>query len=343
MLSNIDIKYFKLCVSDIGRENDSDISARCPICGDSKKNSRIKRLHLYNKGTVTNVNCFNSGCSCVNKTMYSFIKEFFPEHLNNYKREIFSQKISKFKDTSSETLGSLVELNKPKEPKKPKPVLTQDLTDFIEDINLHPEGIEYLKSRGMDYNKLKSFKKWYFGNQDLKIGEITYKVTNNIIIPLYYKNEMYGFYSRSIKDKLFCTYMNSANNGFKIWNWFNVDLNKKVYIFEGIFDAISSGKKNIIALLGAKLPDERLKEIKYPVFCLDNDVTGINNMIDYSKRGYECYVQPKNIVQKDLNELLISLGGSDGLGDLGGNYISSIIDNNTFKGLSAVTRLKQKL
>jgi DNA primase len=89
---------------------------------------------------------------------------------------------------------------------------------------------------------------------------------------------MYGFYSRSIGTKMFCTYNNELNIGYKVWNWFNVDKTKTVYIFEGIFDGISSGLTNIIALMGAKLPDERLKELKDPVFCLDND--GVQSVTD---------------------------------------------------------------
>ena len=78
MLDRVDIKYFKLAVgSNIGRETDNDISARCPICGDSSKKKNSKRLHLYTKGDITNINCFNGDCQCQNKTVYSFLRDFF--------------------------------------------------------------------------------------------------------------------------------------------------------------------------------------------------------------------------------------------------------------------------
>lgn len=45
-LASIDVRYFKLAVGqeNIGKENSVDIVARCPICGDSQKNKRSKRI-----------------------------------------------------------------------------------------------------------------------------------------------------------------------------------------------------------------------------------------------------------------------------------------------------------
>ena len=97
MLDRIDVKYFKLAVGmdNIGKETDVDISARCPICGDSRKKKNSKRLHLYTKGTVTNINCFNGDCSCQNKTVYSFLRDFFPPLLDKYKKEQFGNTMKK--------------------------------------------------------------------------------------------------------------------------------------------------------------------------------------------------------------------------------------------------------
>ena len=113
-----------------------------------------------------------------------------------------------------------------------------------------------------------------------------------------------------------------------------VDKDKPVYIFEGIFDAISSGKTNIIALMGAKLPDERLKELKYPVFCLDNDRTGKMNAIQYAKQGHQIYVQPKQYSEKDFNELMWNNPDLD---------LPKLIDDNLFVGIGAELRLKVSL
>ena len=329
MLDRNDIKFFKLAVGleNLGKETDKDVSARCPVCGDSRTNKRTKRLHLYEKNGVTNVNCFNGDCAVHNKTMYSFIKEFFPALFEQFKKDNFKNTIQRLA-SNEDVFASF----KKEEPKKEKPVLTQDLTPYLKNITLSEECIVYLRNRGIPYIADKRGK-WYFGYQDIKIGDTIYKITDSIVIPLYYNDEMYGFYSRSIKDKSFCTYMHDANIGYKIWNWFNVDKSQPVYIFEGIFDAISSGKYNIIALMGAKIPEERLNELKYPVFVLDNDKTGLMNSLAYAKKGYSVYVQPDSFKEKDMNELMLNQRID----------VSELIDTNTWKGLSAEVRIKSKL
>ena len=128
--------------------------------------------------------------------------------------------------------------------------------------------------------------------------------------------------------------MHDANIGYKVWNWFNVKKDQPVFIYEGIFDAIAGGLPNSIALMGAKLPEERLKELKYPVFVLDNDKTGMINSIDYAKRGHQVYIQPEKYSEKDMNDLLMNHQGLD---------VSLMIQQNLYSGISAEVRLKAKL
>jgi hypothetical protein len=336
MLDRLDVKYFKMAVGldRLGKETDVDISARCPVCGDSHKNKKSKRLHLYTKGNVTNINCFNGDCPVQNKTVYSFLRDFFPSLLNQYKKENFGNTLTKLaKGETEDVFGQFKKDQTPeKDCVKPKEVIVHDLTPYLQDIKDVPNALQYLEGRGYSYSQ-KDFGKWYYGYQDLKIGETLYKITGAIVIPLYYNNEMYGFYSRSIKDKTFYTYMNDANIGYKIWNWFNIDKSKPVYIFEGIFDAIASGLPNSIALMGAKIPDIRLQELEKPVFVLDNDKTGMINSIEYSKKGYSVYIQPEVYKEKDMNELKLNNNIN----------VSDFITNNIFSGISAEVRIKSKL
>lgn len=331
MLDRLDVKYFKLAVGldAIGKENEVDITARCPICGDSRTHKNKKRLHLYIKNGVTNVNCFNGDCACHNKTVYSFLRDFFPALLNQYKKENFGNTLQKLANGETEDVFGQF---KKEEVKKESEVLIHDLSPYLRDIAEVPEALAYLEGRGYRYKESR-YGKWYFGFQDLKIGETLYKITNAIVIPLYYEGKMYGFYSRSILDKTFYTYMHDANIGYKIWNWFSVDKNQPVFIYEGIFDAIAGGLPNSIALMGAKLPEDRLKELKYPVFVLDNDRTGLINSLDYAKRA-QVYIQPDKYVEKDMNELLMNHTGLD---------VSEMIQNNLYSGISAEVRIKAKL
>ena len=331
MLDRIDIKYFKLAVGmdSIGKETDVDIVARCPVCGDSQANKRKKRLHLYIKNGVTNVNCFNGDCAAKNKTVYSFLRDFFPALISNYKREQFGNTVEKLASGNGAVFGNL---KKKEEPVKEHPVQVHDLTPYMKPLDECQDGINYIKGRHLDPDKCQQkYGRWYYGYQDLQIGETVYRITNSVIIPLYYNNQMYGFYSRSTQKKDFVTYMNDQNIGYKIWNWFNIDKNKPVFIYEAIFDAISGGLPNSIALMGAKLPEERLKELKYPIFVLDTDTTGIKNSIEYAKMGHRVFVPPKHSY-KDMNENLKN-----------GFDCPRMIIDNLHTGISAEIRLKSLL
>lgn len=331
MLDYTDKKYFLTAVSDsrVKQLSDSDIAVRCPICGDSKVHKNEMRLHLYEKNDITLVHCFNGDCLVGQTSVYNFLKRFYPDLFNSYRREKFNQNLSKIaQGSSSESLDVFRNIKVIKEPEK-KSVLTQDLSMYFNELD--QSALNYIQSRHYTY-KESNFGKWYIGNNPLKIGDRIYYLKDCLIIPLYYKTEMYGFYSRSIKDKKFYTYMNEANMGYKVWNWFNVDKNQPVYIFEGIFDAISAwscGLKNVVACMGAKIPDERLKELKYPVFCLDNDKTGLNNMIKYSDK-YQVVVWDNPF--KDCNEMLIN-----------GLNVKDEIVNNTYSGILAQIKIRSKL
>lgn len=300
MLDRIDIKYFKMAVGDSNiRETDNDIAVSCPVCGDSRTKHNSRRLHLYKKGDYTGVNCFNGDCPVENKTVFSFLRDFFPNHLSSYRREKFQDNMQQLSQTSllgKQSFPGDDVFDFAKEPKselvdfedwenteiaklssKISPVASIDLRGYITPIEKVSQALEYIKSRGLSYSP-ESYGRWFYGHQNLEIDDVLYKVQDSIIIPLYTDSsftKMYGFYSRSISGKFFSTFMQDINVGYKIWNYFNIDNTKEVYIFEGIFDAIASGLDNVIALMGAKLPEDRLKEINNPVFVLDNDRTGL--------------------------------------------------------------------
>lgn len=93
--------FFLDCVKQLGcadsdiHKQDLDIACRCPVCGDSRTRKNLKRLHLYQKGDVINVNCFNGDCSVKNMTPYRFFEDYnsrvFEQFKNFYKRKFFDQ------------------------------------------------------------------------------------------------------------------------------------------------------------------------------------------------------------------------------------------------------------
>ena len=329
MLDQNDVKFFKLAVGSerIKKESPNEIVARCPVCGDSKKSENKARLHLYSACGTSFVNCFNGDCPAHNKNMFSFLKEFYPnlydKYLDNFKRQSLFTILDDFKVDA-------IEPAKVKNSENVK-LIYQNFSEYFQPLESYKPALDYFESRGFKYNKSM---KLFYSNTVLKIGEKEHNLKNSIIIPLYNENfEWYGFYSRNISEKKFCTYMNPENNSYKVWNFFNVDKEKPVYIFEGIFDALSaiqSGLSNCIACLGAQLPDERLKELKEPVFCLDNDRTGLLNMLKYAKRGYKVLIHSET--EKDCNEMLKA-----------GKNVKDIILNNIYEGVLAQVKIKSLL
>lgn len=349
MITQQDRKYFKLAIgsSFVKRETDNDISARCPSCSSDKRWEHSSRLHLYTKNGVTNVNCFSGDCDYQNKTVYSFLRDFYPSLLEGYKRETFNVTMDKLNasqsDNSEETLFDIIARKravKDSDPVAPKksPVTPLDLSAYFDRLCDRSDAQAYICGRGFDWELLQSkFGGMYVGNQSLEIDDKLYMLTNNIIIPIYNENrDMYGFYSRNIHEKVFYTFNPEVNFGYKVWNWFNVDLTKDVYIFEGIFDAISyamsSGNCNVIATMGASLPADRIKELSSPIFVLDNDVSGFKQMLVQAKRNNRVFIQPRNIIQKDMNEMYIS-----------GLNCDNIVNKNLYTGIRAEIEINNKL
>lgn len=352
----IDIKYFKMAVGQPKSETPTDISARCPICGDSKKSKNKARLHLYEKGKVTLVHCFND-CAVQPMTMYKFLKTFYPNLFPNYRAETFNTRVSSLKDFASlEKLDLLGDFEIPdsqsQASQSPKEVLqsqTETQTEAQKDFLRYPELPKrtfdisehfvsdsrinkYCSERHFEYSESK-FGKFFIADKNITIDGKFYPIKGFLVIPLYIGDKWYGFYSRSLTEHRFFTYIPDDNLGFKIWNLYNIDISKKVYVFEGIFDAIAahtSGIENVVACLGATPPEEVLKNLKNAVMCFDNDATGLNNSLKYIDRGFETLYY-SNIEQKDMNDILIA-HGKEKVKEILDNPIKGIVGKIKIRG-----------
>jgi len=90
----------------------------------------------------------------------------------------------------------------------------------------------------------------------------------------------------------------------------------------------------LIDSLGAKIPDDRFRELKNPIICLDTDKTGLTNSLKYAKKGHTIFIKPNHIKGKDLNEIKINHPDID---------ILALIQENSFKGIAASVRIKPLL
>lgn len=329
MLDFVDIKYFKLAVPGPYKESPLDIAVKCPICGDSKYKKSVKRLHLYEKQGVTLVHCFNGDCELnTQMSLGNFLKIYKPELLLPYKTENFKFKINSVESAVEskaeiETMKSCfsdadsnidnetnITSNANNSSDIPNETNTENQFKYIDlrsvlDTNISKQ-IEFLKSRGFNEYTI-DFLNFYNGAKSFNLNGVYYGIKDYLVIPFSKDSNYYGFYARSLTEKRFINF--TLNQNYGVWNLFNVDLNKPVFIFEAILDALSFRQiyktNQIIALNTSTISKNVLNLIKYPFFCLDNDKVGIEKMIKYNSiknSHFICY--PNDLKQKDFNEIL---------------------------------------
>ena len=333
MLDPINVKYFRFAVgSDIGKETPNDISAKCIICGDSEKDARQKRLHLYKKSGYDDdaVHCFN--CEFTGN-MYSFLRDTNSNLFEQYKKEKRqSSFISMKKKKEEPELAGAFYQYKPKVEKStlktfklPKP--------FIK-ASENEKATAYLERR------MAPVSEFYYSEKSFKYGEKYLPLEDCIIIPLWFnraKGLVYGFQGRSIEGKTFYTYIPDENTGMKVWVGGEYGQEDDiVLVAESVFDAMSMGfkLKSVGAVLGASENEYFDKHFKNVVYCLDNqrlDPTSKKKSKELLKKGEHVFVWPKGVQYKDFNALLTS--------GMEPPEIKMMIIENTFSGMKGISKL----
>ena len=309
---------------------------RCPFCGDSKKNQRKKRgWLLWNEPFDTYI--FSRHNCGINTNFDKMLEENFIDEYNLYRSETRATRLEKYKGEYKPQVLVIKSKKKVEEKnplKNPHNLKLFDKPSIFEPIEQHKAGMEYLDGRLL--SGLYKDYMVYYGVGKMKHKGVELDFTDMIIVPFVLGDKWYGFQARSIKEKKFLVILPEENQGFKVWNFFNVDLTKPVYVFESIYDAYSSGKENVIAQAGATLSDSVLKLIK-PIFCLDNqfqDDTANKESMKYIDKGFNVFVWDNRIKEKDFNSLLVKVGLNNK------NKISKLIDNRVYKGLRGTVSLR---
>ena len=108
-----------------------------------------------------------------------------------------------------------------------------------------------------------------------------------------------------------------------------IDTNEIVYVTEGPFD--SYFLDNAIAMCGS---DVDLSTFDYRfVFVFDNEPRNkeiVNKIESTAKRGDQVVIFPKNIMEKDLNDMVLA-----------GRDVKTMVESNTYSGLEATIKLTE--
>ena len=211
----------------------------------------------------------------------------------------------------------------------PKFVKINTDLEKISDLNItHPARV-YLEKRGikdLDYfYYCPKFKEWT--NKQKKTFDTARQDSPRIIIPFKDKQgNLFGYQGRSLAPKAKMRYITIMLDEAqpKLVGLDRINTDKPIYITEGPFDATFI--KNSVAMAGSDIDIRSFKWSDH-IWIFDNEprnreiVTRISKVVD---RGDKVVVWPKNILQKDINDM-----------HLAGHDVQRVVESNVYQGLQA--------
>ncbi len=280
---------------------------RCPICGDSQKNSNKCRGFIFldkKKLDRYKYKCHNCGA---NQSFLYFLKEYYPSLFQMAQLELL-------KDSASNTNTFIQEKQTPIVIKK-----IIDKTALPSVLNLednHPAKLycmsrmipHYKLGRILYTNNLREYVNKLFPNKYEKIPE-----DERIVFPLKDKNDNFIGIQARVIDK------NNKNHRFvtlkfidelpKLYGLHAVNTNLPIIVTEGIIDSLFLD--NSIALSGGDVLsdlDNILNVSKDNIFIvLDNEPRSkdtVNRMKKAIESGYKVYFWNVDTKYKDINEMV---------------------------------------
>jgi hypothetical protein len=197
--------------------------------------------------------------------------------------------------------------------------------------NSHPARV-YLEQRGIEdldyFYFCPKFKEWT--NKQKKTFDTLRQDSPRIIIPFKDKaGNLFGYQGRSLAPKAKLRYITIMldEDQPKIFGLDRVNTDETIYIVEGPFD--STFIKNSVAMAGSDA-DIRTFGWSDHIWIFDNEprnreiVARISKVID---RGDKVVIWPKNIQQKDINDM-----------HLAGHDVQTLVESNIYQGLTATLK-----
>ena len=264
--------------------------------------------------------CHNCG---VGRSLANFIKDQDSSLYDQYIME-------KFKE------GSTGKGTKTPNPKfnfsEPKFVSKRVDLERISELNTEHPARVYLEQRGikdLDYfYYCPKFKEWT--NKQKRTFDTLRQDSPRIIIPFKDKDgKLFGYQGRSLAPKAKMRYITIMldEDKPKIFGQDRIDYEKPIYIVEGPFD--STFIQNSVAMAGSDV-DIRTYNWSDHIWVYDNEprnreiVARISKSID---RGDKVVIWPKNIQQKDINDM-----------HLAGHDVQTLVESNTYQALTATLK-----
>ena len=327
----IDIKYANLLSAQlelfkVKKSNPYLANFRCPICGDSTKNKSKTRGYLLQHKTSLFMKCHNCSMSMG-----------FSKFLQNTNSNLHSQyKVEKYKESDDRTIPE-PDITKFTPPKFISNTILKKLKKISQLAYDHPAKlyVEQRKIPAKQHYKLFYCNKFNaFVNEHLSPGMFDEAAIKNdeprLIIPFISKGgNLIAIQGRSFKKNSSLRYITIKldNDAPLVYNMNNIDQTIPVYCVEGPIDSMFV--PNSIAVAGADL--KRVKEVlpsESMTYIFDNQPRNkeiVRIMERACDDGEKVMVWPDNIVEKDINDMILS-----GISEA---QILDIINHNTYSSL----------
>ena len=324
-MSAIDIQYLHTISHKLDRfkkKSQNLYNFRCPYCGDSQKKKTKARGFVYRVKNDMFYKCHN----CGKGTTVGKLIEYLDVQL--YKKYV----VEKYKTGNT---PSTKEPDFNFKPVKFKDKVLKNLPKFSEFPKYHP-ALNFIYKRKLEDH----IDRFYFVNKFMTW--VNTLVPNKfpiikedhprVVIPFFDVNgTVFAFQGRAFgnEEPKYIT-IKIDDSKRRIYGLDRLDVNKQVKIVEGPIDSMFLD--NAIAVAGSDLEMKQLKN--KAVYIFDNEPRNteiIKKMEKLIDNNYQVFIWPKNIKDKDINDIIIS--GKSPV------EIEDIISSNTFSKLSA----KQKL
>lgn len=297
----IDKQFINLAATHLERfkwKKDDLANCRCCFCGDSSRNKIKARGYFYKKKNNFFYKCHNCGVSV---NLYNFLEKID----SNLCKEYAIQRWKDGENGNSNYKKPTIEISFETKSKLSKNVLSE-LPSLSSLEESHP-AYRYAEKRKIPKKYFDIL--LYCEKFNNLIESNSIKKDERIIIPVYDANDnLCAFQGRAINPSPI-KYITKKISSDNVWFGQKDVSDNTIFVTEGPIDSMFID--NCVATLGMSNWREIPKELKNKnlIFVLDNEprnkqVSEI--MLQIVKEKYKICIWPKNIKEKDINEMVIN-------------------------------------
>ena len=330
---HIDMKFASLLGSrlrNFSKKNDYLWNYSCPVCGDSSKNPRKARGYIYKFKQDLLVKCHKCGYST---NIGNLIKHVDPTMYDQYVVERYKSGATRYNDHKEiETVLS-----------ETTPVILSDsVLDNIKSIDTLPDNHpakQYVINRQIPKDKWELLYfapkfKTYTNTVTPKFPEPIVDEHPRLIIPYFNSHgKVIAFQGRAFgkeEPKYYTIKVDETEE--KIYGMERVDFARRIYVVEGPIDSLFL--PNAIAVSGSSFDTPTIRQLlTNATIVMDNEPRSkeiTKQLAKYIDKGYNVVMYPDTVVEKDINEMILSGKPPAEILDL--------INRNTFSGMEAKLR-----